>query len=99
MPRVKAAADAMYPKLANMGTHGHHVIPKYISRALNIPINNTLVKVPASVHQYLTNAIANTFPLTNPTANITKLPQAMNELMKAYDLAIKNLLAGIGPGI
>jgi len=96
MPQVKAAADSMYPKLATMGTHGHHVIPQYVARAFKIPINQTLVHIPASVHQYFTNAIAIPFPLRNPTANITQLPQAMNALMKAYDVAIKNLLAGVG---
>jgi RHS repeat-associated protein len=96
MPQVKAAADAMYPRLATMGTHGHHVIPQYVARAFNIPINQTLVHIPASVHQYFTNAIAVQFPLRNPTANITQISQAMNALMKAYDVAIKNLLVGTG---
>ncbi|NLD50253.1 MAG: hypothetical protein GX660_24205 [Clostridiaceae bacterium] len=79
-----ARANQLYPKLVGQ-THLHHIIPKYICRALGIPIEQALVRIPAPLHQLITNSIRVSFPFGNALKNYQTIPQILNELLRAYE--------------
>ncbi|MEJ6950101.1 putative Ig domain-containing protein [Natronospora cellulosivora (SeqCode)] len=76
-------ANTRYPKLVGR-YHDHHIISKYICKHLGIPIEHATVRIPASVHQLITNSIKESFPFGKNFV-MMEMPKVINELLRAYE--------------